>query len=68
MFTLEEINEERTNFQNYTSYNIPVIQDIVIEDTNKFYAKVKKDDISNENYVIHISNIIDKVPLEYQNL
>lgn len=66
MFTLEEINEERINFQKYTSYNIPVIQDIIIEDTNNFYAKIKKEDISNGKIFIHISNIIDKVPLEYQ--
>lgn len=66
MFTLEEINEERINFQNYTLYDIPVIQDIIIENTNNFYAKVKKEDILNEKYFIHISNIIDKVPLEYQ--
>ena len=46
MFTLEEINEERIKFQNYTSYDIPVIQDIIIEDTKDFYAKIKKDDIS----------------------
>lgn len=66
MFTLEEINEERINFQKYTSYTIPIIQDIIIEDTNNFYAKIKKDDISNGKYFIHISNIIDEVPLEYQ--
>ena len=66
MFTLEEINEERIDFQKYTSYNIPVIQDIIIEDTNNFYAKIKKEGISNGKYFIHISNIIDKVPLEYQ--
>lgn len=66
MFTLEEINKERLNFQNYTSYDIPVIQNIIIENTNNFYAKIKKEDISNGKYFIHISNIIDKVPLEYQ--
>ena len=56
MFALEEINEERINFQNYTLYDIPVIQDIIIENTNNFYAKVKKEDILNEKYFIHISN------------
>lgn len=66
MLTLAEINEERKNFKNYTSYDIPVIQDIIIEDTDDFYAKIKKEDISNGKYFIHISNIIDKVPLEYQ--
>lgn len=40
MFTLEEINEERINFQNYTSYNIPAIQDIIIENTNNFIIKL----------------------------
>lgn len=66
MFTLEEINEERINFQKYTSYNIPIIQDIIVEDTNNFYAKIKKNDISNGRYFVHVSNIMDEVPLEYQ--
>lgn len=66
MFTLEEINEEQIKFQNYTSYDIPVIQNIIIEDTKDFYAKIKKDDISNGRHIIHVSKIIDKVPLEYQ--
>ena len=66
MFALEQINEERIKFQDYTSYDIPIIQNVLYENTNNFYAKIKKQDISNGNYVLHLSNKLDTLPLGYQ--
>lgn len=66
MFTLAEINKERIEFQNYTKYNIPIIQDVLYEETNSFYGKIKREDSLNGKCVIHLSNSSNKLPLEYQ--
>ena len=66
MFTLDEINKERIEFQNYTKYNIPIIQDVLYEETNSFYGKIKREDSLNGKCVFHLSNSSNKLPLEYQ--
>lgn len=66
MFTLEEINDEISKLNKYLKYNVPQIISFEYIDTNEFYGQVKREEITNNDYIIHFSNCLDDCVQQYQ--
>lgn len=66
MFTVDEVNKEIENYMKYTSYNIPIIQEIIYEDMTDYYGKVVTQEILESKYIIRFSNSLNECPLEFQ--
>lgn len=54
MITLEEINYEVDEFNKYMGTQIPYFSDLKFEDTYVHNAKIKKEDIFNNNFTLYI--------------
>lgn len=66
MFTLEEINDEISKLNKYLKYNVPQIISLKYIDTNEFYGQVKREEITNNDYIIYFSNCLDDCVQQYQ--
>lgn len=66
MFTLEEINNEVHKYNKYTSYEIPEFQKVEHDNSNKYFGEIRRNEIMNDNYIIHISDRLYDCPLEFQ--
>lgn len=67
MFTKEEIDKLRLEYIKYTSFIIPEIDDVVYENTDRFYGEINHNEISFGKYIIHLSNSLNSCPIEFQN-
>lgn len=66
MFTLDEINDEISKLNKYLKYNVPQIMSFEYIDTNDFYGQVKREEITNNDYIIRFSNCLDDCVQQYQ--
>lgn len=66
MFTVDEVNQEIKNYIKYTSYVIPIIQDVIYVDTSEWYGEVNSQEILEGKYIIRFSNNLNNCPIEFQ--
>jgi len=67
MFTLEQINNQVDAYIKYTGYEMPKIQQVVYGDFERCEAEVRVCDLRSKQYIIYISNIMDRYCEKYQN-
>lgn len=66
MFTKEEIDKLRLEYIKYTSFIIPEIDEVVYENTDRFYGEINYNEISLGKYIIHLSNSLNSCPIDFQ--
>lgn len=66
MFTLEQVNREIDLFAKEMNISVPHLTSIVHEDNHHSYARVSLKDITNDKYIIYISNDLYQYDLNYQ--
>ena len=66
MISLEFINSERINFNKYTHYDIPIINNVFYERLIDTDAKVNYTDLVNNSISIYLSPKVDSYAIKYQ--
>lgn len=66
MFDLNAINQELEKYNKYTSYNLPLLQNVEHDESTTYYGEIRKDEILSGNFTIHLSNSIYECTEEFQ--
>lgn len=67
MFTLKEINNEVPVFNKFMNYiSIPYFQSVIYDENMDACGKIKYEDISQNKYILYLSNQIDKFSIKRQ--
>lgn len=66
MFTLDNINKEIDSFNRYLACNIPYLSGFEYSNTEKYYGEIRKEEIINNNFIIHFSDRLNGCVLKYQ--